>query len=90
MVQTLQGLTDAEADIGVKRMGEVQVKPFQDACSKKFPYGDWEVKASEICSSWQGILGDPSWHPFKNNTVDGKLQVPLIYLCKFFYLRRRN
>ncbi|KAL2940468.1 Factor of DNA methylation 1 [Bienertia sinuspersici] len=74
LIRTLQGLSDAEASIGIKRMGEVQTKPFRDACLKKFPYGDWEMKASEICSSWQEILGNPSWHPFKNNDVNGKLQ----------------
>ncbi|XP_021749550.1 factor of DNA methylation 1-like isoform X1 [Chenopodium quinoa] len=75
LIRTLQGIADVEANsIGIKRMGEVQIKPFRDACPKKFPSGDWEMQASELCSSWQQILGDPSWHPFKNKVVDGKLQ----------------
>lgn len=77
LIRTLQGLNDVEADIGIKRMGEVQIKPFRDACLKKVPSGrsgDWDMKASEMCSSWQQILGDPSWHPFNNKVVNGKLQ----------------
>ncbi|KAH9603313.1 hypothetical protein KSS87_017115 [Heliosperma pusillum] len=61
-------------DIGVKRMGEVQVTPFRDAFSKKRSSGDWEIEASRICSSWQENVGNPNWHPFKNEVVNGKLQ----------------
>jgi len=56
-------------------MGKVDTKPFGDACLKNSASGDWATEASELCSSWQLILGDPNWHPFKNTVVDGKLQV---------------
>ncbi|XP_021855473.2 factor of DNA methylation 1 isoform X2 [Spinacia oleracea] len=74
LIRTLQGITDVEASIRIKRMGEVQITPFRDACLKRMPSGDWDMKASELCSSWQQILGDPSWHPFKNKIVNGKLK----------------
>ncbi|XP_074279507.1 factor of DNA methylation 2-like [Silene latifolia] len=74
VIRTLQGLTNIQGDIGVKRMGEVQVTPFRDAFSKKRVPGDWEMEASRICSSWQENLGNPNWHPFKNEVVNGKLQ----------------
>ncbi|XP_057522734.1 factor of DNA methylation 1-like isoform X1 [Amaranthus tricolor] len=74
LIHTLRRLPDVDTNIGIKRMGELQVKPFRDAYLKKGPSGDWEMKASEMCSSWQEILGDPSWHPFKHNVVNGRLQ----------------
>ncbi|XP_010690731.2 factor of DNA methylation 1 isoform X1 [Beta vulgaris subsp. vulgaris] len=74
LIRTLQGINDVEADIRIKRMGEVQIKPFRDACLKKSSAGDWQMRASTICSSWQDILGNASWHPFKNRVVNGKLQ----------------
>ncbi|KAL9231367.1 hypothetical protein vseg_006604 [Gypsophila vaccaria] len=74
LIRTFQGLSDLQGDVGIKRMGEVQVAPFRDACAKKRPSSDWEMEASRICSSWQEKLGDPSWQPFKNEVVNGKLQ----------------
>ncbi|KAK9700119.1 hypothetical protein RND81_08G218300 [Saponaria officinalis] len=74
VIRILQGLSDVQGDVGVKRMGEVQVAPFRDACAKKRPSSDWELEASRICSSWQEKLGDPSWQPFKNEVVNGTLQ----------------
>lgn len=39
--------------IGVKRMGEVDQKPFQDVCLQRFSGEDWEVRAVEQSSLWQ-------------------------------------
>ncbi|KAA8539472.1 hypothetical protein F0562_026164 [Nyssa sinensis] len=62
------------ATVGVKRMGEVDQKPFQDACLHKYSSEDWEVRSMELCSFWQENVSDPSWHPFKKTIEDGKLQ----------------
>ncbi|KAI3952353.1 hypothetical protein MKX01_005220 [Papaver californicum] len=52
------------AVIRVKRMGEIDVKPFQDAYKKKYSADEADIKASVVCSSWQEELKDPSWFPF--------------------------
>ncbi|KAF5799976.1 putative XS domain-containing protein [Helianthus annuus] len=60
--------------IGVKRMGELENKPFLDAMKRKYGDMDAEDRASEMCSLWEEYLRDPNWHPFKVVTVNGKSQ----------------
>ncbi|XAR66275.1 hypothetical protein NMG60_11012447 [Bertholletia excelsa] len=60
-------------NIGVKRMGELDNKPFHEALKRKF--NDPEVeeeRAMELCSLWEEYLRDPEWHPFKVVTINGK------------------
>ncbi|KAJ0020631.1 hypothetical protein Pint_32385 [Pistacia integerrima] len=52
------------ANIGVRRMGELDRIPFHSVAKKKFPEEAGE-KAVELCSLWEEYLRDPSWHPFK-------------------------
>ena len=76
-VFAIQGLQDIWNDqdlFGIKRMGEVDEKPFKGVCLKKFP-NDWEVNAAELISLWQANVSNPIWHPFKTEFLDGKLQV---------------
>lgn len=63
----LQGLREvtARANIGVKRMGELDIKPFTTATKRKFPKEEAAEKAMVLCSQWEDYLRDPSWHPFK-------------------------
>ena len=56
-------------------MGEVDQKPFQDVCAKKFSRSDWEVRSVESISLWQEKVSNPGWQPFKNTLKDGKWQV---------------
>ncbi|XWS53124.1 hypothetical protein CRYUN_Cryun11dG0130800 [Craigia yunnanensis] len=51
--------------IRVKRMGELDSKPFHTAAKKKYSAEEADEKAAELCSMWQDYLLDPSWHPFK-------------------------
>ncbi|XP_071706181.1 protein INVOLVED IN DE NOVO 2-like [Rutidosis leptorrhynchoides] len=60
------------AHIGVKRMGELENKPFLDAMKMKYGDMDAEDRASEMCSLWEEYLRDPNWHPFKMLTDNGK------------------
>lgn len=74
------------AIISVKRMGELEIKPFLEAAKRKFSdevnekkatkaqlREKWQLKAIEWCSKWDDCLKDPSWHPFKVETdKDGK------------------
>ncbi|KAI3833450.1 hypothetical protein MKX03_027194 [Papaver bracteatum] len=55
----------SRASIGVKRMGELEMKPFYDICKRKYCSDEAYVKAVEICTSWEACLRDPHWHPFK-------------------------
>ena len=61
--------------IGIKRMGELDEKPFQTACKQRFLKDNADVNAIMLCSKWQDELRKPEWHPFKVITVDGKPQV---------------
>ncbi|KAG1366382.1 putative factor of DNA methylation 5 [Cocos nucifera] len=51
--------------IGIKRMGELDNKPFQNACRRKFSSIEADIKAAELCTFWQEELKNPDWHPFK-------------------------
>ncbi|XP_026412222.1 factor of DNA methylation 4-like isoform X1 [Papaver somniferum] len=55
----------SRAFIGVKRMGELEMKPFYEMCKGKYCSDEAYVKAVEICTSWEACLRDPHWHPFK-------------------------
>ncbi|KAK4784160.1 hypothetical protein SAY86_018528 [Trapa natans] len=59
------------AAVGVKRMGDLDHKPFRAAVEKNFSKNEAAVEAAKLCSIWEGHLRDPSWHPFKIITRDG-------------------
>ncbi|KAL6980544.1 hypothetical protein U1Q18_022187 [Sarracenia purpurea var. burkii] len=59
-------------NIGVKRMGELDNKPFHEAMKRKYNDADAEDRAIEITSLWEEYLRDPEWHPFKVITVNGE------------------
>ncbi|XP_047338047.1 factor of DNA methylation 1-like isoform X1 [Impatiens glandulifera] len=72
----ISGLTDMQfssrAHIGIKRMGDIEMKPFHAACKGKYPVSVAEMKSSELCTLWQEKLRKPEWHPFKViQTEDG-------------------
>lgn len=76
----LQGIKEisSRANIGVKRMGELDTRAFLEAMKRKYNAEDAEDRASELCSLWEEYLKDPDWHPFKIATIDeGKHQVCL-------------
>ncbi|KAJ4825294.1 hypothetical protein Tsubulata_012520 [Turnera subulata] len=60
-------------DIGVKRMGELDIRPFVEAMKRKYGGQDAEDRAFEISSSWEEYLRDPGWHSFKRITIAGQL-----------------
>lgn len=78
-----QGLRehDARVLIGVKRVGELDERPFKRLCSRKAE----EENVIKLVSLWEKHLRDPSWHPFKVITVDGNIQVihtiTLVHVC---------
>ncbi|KAL4621110.1 hypothetical protein ACB092_06G204300 [Castanea dentata] len=73
LVNDLKDLA-SRAHIGVKRMGELDSKPFHEAMKRKYNEEEAEDRASELCSLWEEYLKDPDWHPLKVITVDGNHQ----------------
>ncbi|CAM0911248.1 unnamed protein product [Alopecurus aequalis] len=68
LIKGLSDLLNPRSIIGIKRMGELDEKPFFTACKER--YGEEaETKALEFCSLWQNILRDANWHPFKIVTI---------------------
>ncbi|KAM7522187.1 hypothetical protein LguiA_012089 [Lonicera macranthoides] len=63
--ELINGLKDSRAFIAVRRMGELDEKPFHEAAKKKYSEEEAPEKALELCSLWEDYLRDPSWHPFK-------------------------
>jgi hypothetical protein len=83
MLQGFQELSVGRSNIGIKRMGELDLKAFGIACGKKSSKEDAEVKYAMLCSKWEEEIRNPNWHPFRVKVVDGKEMVrPLItYNC---------
>ncbi|KAL7147932.1 hypothetical protein ABFS83_06G143400 [Erythranthe nasuta] len=60
--------------IGVKRMGELDSKPFHEAMKKKYNEAEANERASELCSLFEEYLRDPEWHPVKVVDFNGRHQ----------------
>ena len=71
-------------------MGELDEKPFLNACKRKYGNNEYQVKAAELVSNWQDELKKPSWHPFKMVEVNGKIRYLLssVQLCVIFNVYR--
>ena len=67
----LQGLSDSKTRviknrlIGVKRLGDLNIGPFQRAIKMRYPNKEANEKTLEVCFLWKSHLADPNWHPFK-------------------------
>jgi hypothetical protein len=61
--------------LGLKEMGKLNEKSFQDACADKLAPKYSGAKASELYTLWQELLNSPHWNPFKSVIVDGNHQV---------------
>ncbi|KAK3004922.1 hypothetical protein RJ639_019692 [Escallonia herrerae] len=69
--QGLSEMLSGRTNIGIKRMGEIDVKAFQKPCKERFAVDEADIKASELCSLWQDRLNNPNWHPFEVVMVEG-------------------
>lgn len=68
------------ANIGVKRMGELDSKPFHEAMKRKYDENLAYERATELCTQWEEYLRDPEWHPIKVVDVNGKHQVSFYFV----------
>lgn len=71
----LQDLLGLRANIGLKRLGDLDNKPFQDACRQKFSAEEAQIQASTLISVWQSHVTDSNWHPFKVIETNGNAEV---------------
>ncbi|XP_075513437.1 protein INVOLVED IN DE NOVO 2-like isoform X1 [Primulina tabacum] len=74
--ELINGLKDisSNAHIGVKRMGELDSKPFLEAMKRKYSEAEADERATELCSLWEEYLRDSEWHPLKVVQINGKHQ----------------
>ncbi|GJX85483.1 factor of DNA methylation 1-like protein, partial [Tanacetum coccineum] len=71
LIEGLQDMLSGRTNIGVKRMGEIDMKAFHDACKEKFDAEEAPIKAVELCTLWQDKLKNLEWYPLKMVAVDG-------------------
>ncbi|KAI3982755.1 hypothetical protein MKX01_010238 [Papaver californicum] len=78
--ETRKGLDDSankhgnRPNIGIKRMGELNAKPFRVACNQKFSPSEQETKSVELCSLWKKQIQNSEWYPFENIAINNNLQ----------------
>uniref|UniRef100_A0A453F236 Factor of DNA methylation 1-5/IDN2 domain-containing protein n=1 Tax=Aegilops tauschii subsp. strangulata TaxID=200361 RepID=A0A453F236_AEGTS len=72
LIDGLRDLTTGRGIIGIKRMGDLDLKSFAIACKNKMSKEDAAVTASLLCSKWEEEIKDPEWHPFKVIMDEGK------------------
>lgn len=61
--------------IGIKEMGQLNVKAFETACAEKVRTTKVADVSSKLYSLWQQRITDVSWNPFNTITVEGNHQV---------------
>ncbi|KAL9231368.1 hypothetical protein vseg_006605 [Gypsophila vaccaria] len=74
LLRNLHTVVSSRAMIGIKRMGELNSKPFRDVCASKFTGEDCDAKCAEVCSLWEENFKDSLWHPFKHSIIGGSVQ----------------
>ncbi|GLT34011.1 hypothetical protein SLA2020_085580 [Shorea laevis] len=74
LIAGFKDLLGARTNIGLKRMGEIDEKPFQNTCKQRFTLDEAMYQASTLCTLWQEKLKNAEWHPFKVITVGGPPQ----------------
>ncbi|CAJ1865273.1 unnamed protein product [Sphenostylis stenocarpa] len=74
LVEGIAETSNLRDNIGVKRMGEIDTKPFLTTFRRRRNTDKEEAEqtALEMCSLWQKCVEDPDWYPFKIITKGGK------------------
>ncbi|XP_043702825.1 factor of DNA methylation 1 [Telopea speciosissima] len=71
LIEGLQEMLSGRTLIGIKKMGELDAKPFQNACKQRFPSTEASIKSVELCSLWQEEIRNSGWYPFKIVIANG-------------------
>ncbi|KAF8780036.1 hypothetical protein HU200_002003 [Digitaria exilis] len=82
LIAGFKDLAVSRANIGIKRMGELDPKAFRVACSKRLSKEDAEFTSAMLCSKLEAEIKDPNWHPFRVVCVDGK-EMALVEINEF-------
>lgn len=72
LITGLKDMLSGRTNIGLKRMGELDEKPFLNTCKQRFSLEEANVQAYTLVSLWQENLKKPEWHPFKIVEVEGE------------------
>lgn len=72
LITGLKDMLSGRTNIGLKRMGELDEKPFLNTCKQRFSLEEANVQAYTLVSLWQDNLKKPEWHPFKIVEVEGE------------------
>ncbi|GFQ01958.1 protein involved in de novo 2 [Phtheirospermum japonicum] len=74
--EMIKGLKEVQINshIGIKRMGELDSKPFLEAMRKRYNESEADERAMELCSLWEEYLRDPEWHPLKVVNINDQFQ----------------
>ncbi|CDY63974.1 BnaC02g46630D [Brassica napus] len=65
LIRGFRDLSGEGSVIGVKRMGEVDGKPFLKVCEQRFNGENVGLQHAMLCSEWQKNINDSAWYPFK-------------------------
>lgn len=73
LIKIVKEISPDNKQIGVKRMGELDTRPFFKVMMNRYKADEAEAqnRAAKLCSSWEESIKDPNWHPFKIIFVDG-------------------
>ncbi|KAL6196181.1 hypothetical protein ACLB2K_031796 [Fragaria x ananassa] len=64
--ELIDGLKDkSKIYIGVKTLGDLDLKAFQVAAKRRYTAVEADERTVELCSQWEGYVGDSKWNPFK-------------------------
>ena len=78
-------MLSGRTNIGLKRMGELDEKPFLNTCKQRFSLEEANVQAYTLVYLWQDNLKKPEWHPFKIVEVEGETLVCLLNILLSFH-----
>ncbi|XP_077232735.1 factor of DNA methylation 1-like isoform X2 [Tasmannia lanceolata] len=74
LIEGLKDMLGGRSSIEIKRMGDLDEKPFHTACAHRYPAKEVASRASELCSLWEDYIRQPEWHPYKVITTNGKCE----------------
>ncbi|KAK9281822.1 hypothetical protein L1049_004728 [Liquidambar formosana] len=74
LIEGLRDMLIGRTNIGIKRMGEIDEKPFHNTCKQRFALHEAHLQATTLVSLWQENLKKPEWHPFKILEIEGTAQ----------------